>query len=59
MIMYVNIHMYVHIYIKKEKKSITKNSQFVEKKNPIKKYEFANNNLVEMNIINIIVQIYN
>ena len=59
MIMYANIHMYVHIYIKKEKKSITKNSNLLKKKYPIKKYEFANNNLVEMNIISIIVQIYN
>ena len=45
------------MYIKK--KSITKNPQFVEKKNPIKKYEFANNILVEVNIISIIVQIHN
>ena len=53
-------HTYVCAYIyKKEKKLITKNSQFVEKKNPIKKYEFTNNILVEMNIISIIVQIHN
>jgi hypothetical protein len=57
MIIYTNIHIYMHMY--KKKKSITKNPQFVEKKNPIKKYEFANNILVEVNIISIIVQIHN